>query len=67
MTLLGAAIVALLPDYGIDATRAPREPAGTFRAGLGILRVLPRAAGGGHARHRECPRTGWRVGGDRRA
>lgn len=43
VTLLGAVIVALLPDYGVGAERAPRTPAEAYRAALDILRVLIRA------------------------
>jgi membrane protein len=43
VTLLGAVIVALLPDYGVGAARAARTPAETFRAALDVLRVLVRA------------------------
>jgi hypothetical protein len=48
VTLLGAVIVALLPGYGVGATHAPCGPAGTFRAGLGILWVLVRAQRDAH-------------------
>jgi membrane protein len=43
VTLLGAVIAALLPDYGAGAVRATRTAAETFRAALDILRVLVRA------------------------
>lgn len=44
VTLLGAVIAALLPDYAMRrATHSARDPAATFRAALNILRVLVRA------------------------
>jgi membrane protein len=45
VTLLGAVIAALLPDYGVGDARGARDPAATFRAALDILRVLVRAQG----------------------
>jgi membrane protein len=44
VTLLGAVIAALLPDYGVRrAAHGARDPGAVFRAALDILRVLVRA------------------------
>jgi membrane protein len=49
VTLLGAVIAALLPDYGAGrAAHGARDPATTFRAALDILRVLVRAQRDAH-------------------
>jgi membrane protein len=49
VTLLGAVMVALLPDYGVwRSGHGAREPAASFRAALEILRVLVQAQRDAH-------------------
>jgi membrane protein len=49
VTLLGAVIAALRPDYGVVRAWTGGDLAGTFRAALEILRVLVRAQRDGRA------------------